>query len=478
MTHDEFVTKASDNHNNAYEYPNQYEGYDIPIIIHCTKHGEFTTTPRQHLRRGKKQPHGGCPKCKISTKRISTNAFVARATIVHNNKYDYSETKYHTNKDLVTIRCPKHGDFEQIAANHLRGMGCAKCAGKNITTSDFIARSNIVHNNKYDYSQVKYKANNQKVVITCPNHGNFTQLVNDHMNSGHGCPVCGGRTSHGQQAIADHISELGFRVQQNVKDLISSGEIDVYVPDCNLAIEYCGVYWHSERTNRGRHYHATKYKECRNHGIQLLTIFSDEWETNQELVLRTLTHKLGKSIEKIYARTTFIKELSTPDRRCFLNQNHIQGDAASTKSYGLYYANKVVAVAAFKCRDRADQAWELVRYATSINVVGGFSKLLHHFCSSNNWTTIVTFADNRWSDGELYIKTGWVYDGSLAPDYTYCPDNKSRVHKFNYRHSMLGRLLETYDNTKSEYQNCLTNNIYRVWDCGKQRYKLINENNR
>ena len=55
--------------------------------------------------------------------------------------------------------------------------------------NNFIKKSNIKHNNKYDYSKVNYVNNHTKVCIICPEHGEFWQQPNNHF-SGNGCPKC------------------------------------------------------------------------------------------------------------------------------------------------------------------------------------------------------------------------------------------------------------------------------------------------
>ncbi len=58
-----------------------------------------------------------------------------------------------------------------------------------LTTELFIEKAKIIHKNKYDYSSVKYLQNKIKVIIICPEHGNFLQRPNDHL-SGYGCRKC------------------------------------------------------------------------------------------------------------------------------------------------------------------------------------------------------------------------------------------------------------------------------------------------
>ena len=123
---------------------------------------------------------------------MTQKEFIKKATIIHNNKYDYSLVEYISTNVKIKIICPLHNIFEQIPKSHLKGHGCAKCANNNkSTTEDFIKKANKIHNNKYDYSLVDYKDAKTKVKIICKEHGIFEQSPNTHLRN-HGCPKCYG----------------------------------------------------------------------------------------------------------------------------------------------------------------------------------------------------------------------------------------------------------------------------------------------
>ena len=126
-------------------------------------------------------------------KKYTKEQFIEKAKEVHNNKYDYSKVEYINNSTKVCIICPEHGEFWQRPADHLKGHGCSACVNnKNLTTEEFIKRSNIIHNNKYDYSETNYINNSTLVKIICPEHGLFEQKPIYHLD-GHGCPHCVGK---------------------------------------------------------------------------------------------------------------------------------------------------------------------------------------------------------------------------------------------------------------------------------------------
>jgi hypothetical protein len=244
-------------------------------------------------------------------------------------------------------------------------------------------------------------------------------------------------------------------------------ELDIYLPKNNLAIEFNGLYWHSELFKE-KNYHLKKYEACHEKGIRLIQIFEDEWNDNKSIIEEKILYFIGKSKQnKIYARKTEIIVIDNDTRKIFLNKNHIQGDGTSSVSYGLRFDDKLVAVITFV--KNSDNSFILNRYATSCLIVGGFSKLLTHFEKEFNYPKIITFADLRWSNGELYNNCGFKLDKILKPDY-YWTTGPSRYHKFNFRHSGMQKKLKKYDQHLSENDNMKANNYFKVYDAGKLRF--------
>lgn len=127
--------------------------------------------------------------------KIDTDEFIKRATEVHGDKYDYTSTVYVKAHSKLTIVCPEHGPFQQVAKEHYK-YGCKQCAiasrgeSRRMTTSQFSDKAFSVHGDKYSYHLVDYKGDNKTPVdIVCPEHGVFSQKPNGHLR-GEGCPRC------------------------------------------------------------------------------------------------------------------------------------------------------------------------------------------------------------------------------------------------------------------------------------------------
>lgn len=183
LTTEQFIEKARAVHGVRYDYTNaKYVKAKAKVTIICPIHGEFEQTPDSHTR------GSGCPYCAHNLT-SSTSKFIDKAISVHGDKYLYDNTNYIKAHGKVTITCPEHGIFSITPLNHLQGHGCPVCSGNKHNTTSFIAKATIVHDDRYDYSKVVYIHNRANVTITCKEHGDFTQLPANHL-LGHGCPSC------------------------------------------------------------------------------------------------------------------------------------------------------------------------------------------------------------------------------------------------------------------------------------------------
>ena len=241
MNTEEFIAKAKLIHGNKYDYSktdlnNRDEKGRICIICHeldlfGMEHGEFWQTPNNHLH------NHGCPKC--NGKGFSDKYYISIAKIRHNNKYDYSKTKFSKITEKCTIICPIHGEFEQEFRAHLSGQGCRKCAGTNkMTTEEFISKAKEVHGNKYDYSKVNYTGNNKtEVCIICREHGEFWQKPNVHL-LGYGCDKCSKKHKH----TTEEFIKLAKKVHGNKYDYHKVEYTNNSTKVCIICPEH-GEFW-------------------------------------------------------------------------------------------------------------------------------------------------------------------------------------------------------------------------------------------
>ncbi len=471
----DFISKAISIHNNKYDYSLvEYINAHTKVKIICPEHGIFEQKPNGHLN------GQNCPICSGKLK-LTTDDFINRSNIIHNNKYDYSLVQYVTSHIKVKIICPYHGTFTQSPYTHLIGRGCSECTGtKKLTTIEFINKANDIHNNKYDYSLVEYINNKTKVKIICPEHGIFEQKPNDHL-SGYGCPKCSHSVSSKEYDLCSFLDINNIQYIQSDRSILTGKELDIYIPSKNIAIEFNGIYWHSEGMGKNSSYHLNKTKECSNKTIQLLHIFENEWlnPIKQSIWKSIILNKLGNCSCKIFARKCQINEVDNKTASQFLLNNHLQGHTPSSINIGLYYENELVSLMTFgKSRYSKKYQYELIRFCNKINtlVTGGASKIFKYFIRNYNPESLISYADIRYSNGTLYETLRFNRLTNSHPNYFYFHKNNmlKLMSRVQFQKHKLKDKLELFNVELSEYQNMLNNGYDRIWDCGNGVYEYIN----
>lgn len=284
----------------------------------------------------------------------------------------------------------------------------------------------------------------------------------------HSCPYCEKTISKGHKEINDLLDSMGILYNINDRTIITPLELDVYIPNSKLAIEFCGLYWHNERT-KPEFYHKFKMEKCINKNINLLTIFEDEWTYNKEICISKIKHILNKNnSQKIYARNCVIKELNKKECEQFLTENHIQGYINSKYKLGLFLEDELVSVMTIGKDRFTKNRLEILRIATKKRVIGGPSKLFSYFIKKYSPEEIVTYKDLRWGNhGNFYEKMGFVFEKNTRPNYWYIKNGK-RFHRFNFRKSEL--IKQGFDPNKTEKEIMLERGYNRIWDCGHAKY--------
>jgi len=279
-------------------------------------------------------------------------------------------------------------------------------------------------------------------------------------------------SSYAEKEILDFTTSLvpDYKVMNNVRTVINNRELDIFIPDKNLAIEYHGLYWHSGINHYNVHFE--KYKKCLEKNIFLIQIFEDEWIIKPEIVKSIIKSKLGKT-NKIYGRNCVIKDVNKTEANIFLNENHLQGSIGGT-SFGLYYEEELISIFTIsKTRFNNKEAqWELVRYSSKndVTVIGGFSKLLNHFKKKYNNEPLLSYCDLRYSQGVTYEKFG-KYLRTNKPNYFWVKNNE-RISRHKTQKHKLKDFLVDFDHNKTEKENMIDNDYKQIWDCGNKVYIL------
>jgi hypothetical protein len=263
-------------------------------------------------------------------------------------------------------------------------------------------------------------------------------------------------------------------ILDNCKDIIKPHEIDIYLPDLKLGIEFNGLYWHNEMFV-DKNYHLNKTEECEKQNIKLIHIYEDDWLYKQDIVKSRILNLLGKS-NKIFARKCEIRELTDNKlAREFLIQNHLQGFVGSKIKIGLFYQENLVSLMTFGSFRKAmgqkanEGTYEMLRFCNKLNtnVVGGASRLFKYFVNNYQPNEVISYADRSWSAGDLYEKLGFKLVHKTQPNYYYVV-NSIRKHRFGFRKDVL--IKNGADPNKTEHEIMLEKKIYRIYDSGHLKF--------
>lgn len=284
-------------------------------------------------------------------------------------------------------------------------------------------------------------------------------------------------TLTGELEIKNWLKDNGYNVKK-YKD--SKYEIDIYLSDYKLGIEYNGEYWHS--TNfKNKNYHIDKTNYFKEKGIKIIHIWDNEWQNKKEIIKSIILSKLNNYQNCIYARKCIIKLVDKLEKDNFLEQNHLQGKDISKYAIGLYYENKLVSIMTFGKRHISKiSQFELIRFCNKLNtkVIGGASKLFKYFVANFDINYIKTYADIRfYNNNGFYEKLGFRMINISKPNYNYFKLSKNSGLRLYSRISCqkhkLNKLLENFDPDKTEEQNMFDNGFCKIYDCGNYVFEYI-----
>lgn len=469
----------------------EYRGAHALVTAECRIHGSVT-------RKASKWALSGCPQCgreRSAAAPRSTEAFKkynARHSVEaeqkfwgfaerNSDRFDFSQSVFRGVGVPVVVICRKHGPFAPIPNNLIRGHGCLECGKDAIGLANVLSEGEVLrrfrntHRDKYDYSKVSYLKSNVDVEIVCKEHGSFFQNVHNHA-AGAGCPMCGGTASYGEYALRLWVESLGETVVVGDRTVIAPKEIDIWLPERKLGIEYHGLYWHTE--DRVADIHRWKWEKAAAAGVRLLQIFEDEWMSNPEVVKSRVLALLGMA-STVGARKCLVVDIAHNEARGFLEMHHTQRAGPPAQVYlALKHQGAVVAVASFGKRKVASMSsggdWEVLRYASKGVVVGGFGKLFSEFVKRTELARVISYCDLRYGDGRMYKAVGFSLECVTEPDYWWVPRGADyRVSRYQTQkhklksHAVLG---EFYSEDATENEICSAAGWKKIFGVGSQKW--------
>ena len=479
-------------HQDKYNYSLfEYNGNNIKSKIICPEHGVFEQTPINHWN------GQGCPFCS-KNKKLSQEEVLKKFNKVHKDKYDYSLVEYINRDTKVKIICPEHGVFDQNPSSHWNGYGCPHCSKENYKENNpqilsqfkVLSQFQKVHQDKYDYSLFEYNGNNIKSKIICSEHGVFEQVPMTH-KIGVGCPQC--KTNSKEEFLIYLFKEYNINYIYNDRNLIKPLEIDILVPDFNFGIEHNGLLFHSYGISNwsatdnydklDKRKHLLKTIEMEKNKYQLFHIREDHLlnENKKDIWKSILLNKCGISHKKD-ARKLQVIDLSNHNSftKEFLENNHLQGHCNALIQLGLQdtKTGAIYSIMTFgKSRFNKNIEYELLRFCNLKfhNVRGAASKLLKTFERMYKPSSIISYANRDWSQGNLYSKLGFRYSHTSEPNYIYTNVNtieiisREKTKKHKLKDFLESRNL-IFKEELSERDNMILNGFRIYYDTGNLVY--------
>lgn len=481
----------------------------------CSDHPDhvFRASPANRARQ-----HSGCTVCSGRTVLAGVNDL---ATVRPDIAAQWHPTRngdlaptdvVRTSHRTVWWACPDHPDHAwrmSVAEHTTRDQGCPICSGRQV-----LAGFNDMATIRPDRARLWHPTRNGDLTpadVTagtdlrlwwrCPDCGREWQA---HGYAVGPCPGCQQFSSLPEGELADVVVALlpGETVLRNVRSILPDGrmELDIWLPGRRVAIEFNGVYWHSEPMGHDAAAHRAKLTACNAAGIRLITVWSDDFQDRRDVVIRSLAHKLGvvhrlpevlgdgapaHVADRVFARCLVPAPITVAAANRFFAANHIQGSTSLTRAFALFdddgAPRAVLGLRAPRAGARTRRGpgeWEIVRYATLGLVPGGFTRLVAHAervlrsegIALRRW---ISFAAAEMSDGGLYERAGFTADRRLPPDYWYAGSSTDwhRMAKEGYQRSRFrdDPSLAHVDGA-TERELAELNHLVRVWDLGKTRY--------
>ena len=427
--------------------------------------GHFNQVEYQTVKNGSR--------CRTCYNESLKNDFSEVKKLITDQGYTVLSDTYIDNKSKLELVCPSGHNILMPFSTFQSGSRCFECSIISRRTPFSVIQDHVTDEG-YTLLSDHYEPGS-KLSLICPAGHSCEIAWSAFYYADTRCRACFGSFSRSEKEIFKFISNLGLEVIENSKNIIKPYELDIYIPEHRLAIEYNGLFWHREGSGRAKDHIRHKLDLCVQENIRLITIFEDEFLERYEIVLSKIKTALGRAERKIYARKCSVQRISNDKASTFLEENHLQGAGVFRCAFGIMLEEELVGVLTMGALSRPTTIHlnevELKRMAflRGASVVGGASKLFKvakHWAAENHYSAIRSYSDLRWSlyNNSVYDKLGF----SVVAE-TRCTPHYFKGQK-RYRNQSMSKTPEERLTGKTEWELRQEQGFGRIWDCGQRTY--------
>lgn len=438
--------------------------FNDKVTFLCPIHGDYVRSISDYIRTVNKGL-SGCQECNrvaLSNRRKANTVQYPvwfLDSVSKNNPKEVLDSLYNgtiSSTEEILFICPKHGEYRALIKNRINKstlqprFGCPKCADMKRRPNGFFFpdwfKDIVSENNpKEVISEIENNtlSSLKKILFTCPIHGDYERQVSNVINirtmekKSTTCPYCikSTHSSSYEQEIVEYLLSINpnLNIIRNTRRVISPYEVDIYLPDYNIAIEFNGSYYHASKMKESnvpttnyhglipKTYHQDKYLKAQEKGIRLIHIYDVDWLANKDKY-KGFLKELIIPHDRIYARKTILKEIDIKTARIFNEKYHLSGHSnCGSKNIGLFYNNELISLMSFgKNRYSKDNSvYELYRYTvkSGVTVVGGAHKLFKYFLNRYKPDKVISYSDCNYFSGGTYADLGFRFTGYTVPMY-------------------------------------------------------------
>ena len=482
LTNDEIIRRFKLAHKDRYDYSLvNYKNKRTKVQIICKVHGVFEVYPDNHAK------GSNCNECmkgsKINTAgkgKLSNFEVITRFKIVHGDKYDYSLVNYKKNNLPVNIICKIHGIFSQNPNVHWDGGKCPECRKNTISNEEIINRLSKINPYSHTFEKVQYINMHTKIIITCKLHGDFLRTPANYFKN-YLCPKCNPQKSKYELELEEFLKLYNIDIQLNTRKIISPLELDLYLPDYKLGIEFNGLIFHSygfskfkmfnNYEKRFENKHSKKLELMKNINLNLFQIKESDWSSKKDIIKSILLSKLGKN-NRIFARKLKVVNLTEYKDFVinFLNINHLDGYNTFDICYGLSNdKNEIFSIVTFKKRLIREDFWDIVQFCSILNctIIGGISKILKVFENIHKPKEIFGKVNRDLSDGKIFEILNFNKICNTQPNIFWVKEKTLEIYSDEFFNiNILSKINHNFKNILSQDENIFNNGFRKYLDSG------------